>query len=252
MGRPRVARRLRVFRDLEAASAVLASRIAAHARLAVRRRGRFVLVLSGGSTPQALYRRLARFGPRTFPWRATEVFFGDERCVGPRSAESNYAAARRALLAHVPVPARRVHRIEGERGARAARDYAERIGPIGSRSPPRFDLVLLGVGPDGHTASLFPGRPAMRERRRSVVPVPRAGCPPWVPRITLTLPALASAREVAFLVAGAEKATAVRDAWAARSSRTPPSGRVTARGRVDWYVDRAAASQVRPAARRTR
>jgi 6-phosphogluconolactonase len=244
-----VGRAVRVFPTLGAATSALARHLRGEAVRSVRERGRFTWVLSGGRTPERLYRHLARAYRTRFPWRETEVYFGDERCVGPRNPESNYRMARQALLAHVPLARGRVHRLEGEvrPASRAAARYARAVGPLGagrtSRTP-RFDSVLLGLGPDGHTASLFPDSPALRERHRAVVPVLRSGQPPYVPRLTLTLPALASAREVVFLVAGREKADAVARTFSAigEPSLHLPASLLRPWGSAVWYLDRAAAS----------
>jgi 6-phosphogluconolactonase len=195
-----------------------------------------------------LYGILARRYRQSFPWRETEVFFGDERCVAPDAPESNYGAARESLLSHVPIEAKRVHRLLGEvrPPSRAAERYGQALGSVASleRAPPRFDVVLLGIGPDGHTASLFPSAPALGEKRRSVVLVPKPGRPPLVPRLTLTLPALASSREVCFLVSGADKASTVQKVFAAGPRGSPlfPASLVRSRGSVTWYLDRAATS----------
>jgi 6-phosphogluconolactonase len=247
---PAVARRVEIFPDLTAASTVLAARVAHAARAAVRQRGRFSWVLAGGKTPQPLYQRLAESHRREFPWANTEVYFGDERCVGPRHPDSNFRAAWESFLSRVPVVRSRVHRMIGERRppSEAARTYARRLGASTGRGtePPRFDLVLHGVGPDGHTASLFPGQPAVYERRRSVVAVARAGQPPHVPRITLTVPALASSRELWFLVAGDDKADAIRRVFAAPDAGDPdtPASLVRSRGPTDWFLDEAAAARL--------
>ncbi len=247
---PRVGpRRVEVHPDLEGATAALAAHLAARARASVRERGRFSIVLSGGRTPLGLFRRLARHRGGGWPWRATEVFFADERCVPPHGPESNFGAAWAELLAHVPVPRHQVHRLRGELRppSLAATRYARRIGPLGPRrgpSAPRFDLVLLGIGPDGHTASVFPRSPAVREVRRSVVAVARPGLPPFVPRLTLTPPALSSAREVCFLVAGSDKVGAVAGIFRAGTRGDPryPASCVRPPGLSVWYLDRAAAA----------
>ncbi|MGC2359102.1 MAG: 6-phosphogluconolactonase, partial [Thermoplasmata archaeon] len=202
----RVARTVRIFRDLDAASAALARRIAAAAGEAVRARGRFSLVMSGGRTPLGLFRRWGEAEGRRLPWAKTDVYFADERCVPPDHPDSNFGVAWTTFLSRVPIARRRIHRMRGELRppSQAAARYAREIGPL--PGSPRFDLVLLGIGPDGHTASLFPGRRAVREMRRTVVAVPRAGQPPYVARLTLTPPALSSARDVFFLVAGPDKA----------------------------------------------
>jgi 6-phosphogluconolactonase len=177
------------------------------------------------------------------------VFFADERCVPPRHPDSNFGAAWKELLSRVPIPRSHVHRLRGELKppSEAAARYARRVGPIGSdrgKEAPRFDLVLLGIGPDGHTASLFPRSPAVLERHRPVVVVPRPGLPPFVSRLSLTPPALASAREVCFLVAGSDKAKAVAGIFRAGPQGNPryPASCVKPVGTSLWYLDRAAAA----------
>jgi 6-phosphogluconolactonase len=251
---PGVDRRVRVYPNLASETVAAARHLAERGWEAVRVRGTFSLVLAGGRTPRGLYRLLARRYRESFPWRATEVFFGDERCVPPRDPDSNYAMARDALLSHVPIPRHRVHRLEGELrppSAAAAR-YARLIGPLPSpeeSAHARFDLVLLGVGTDGHTASLFPNARALAERRRSVVAVRRPGQPPYRPRLTLTLPALGSSREVCFLVSGAEKAAAVASVLRSVRKGNPrfPASLVRGREATVWFLDRSSARDL-PAA----
>lgn len=212
---------------------------AAHAAVAAR--GRFVVALAGGSTPKAAYTLLA--GDPSLPWAATHVWFGDERCVGPDDANSNYRMAHEALLAHVPVPEAQVLRMEGERAPDdAAARYDALLAGEAARDvgAPLFDLVLLGVGPDGHTASLFPGSAALDERERWAVAVPApTTVGPHVPRVTLTFHALARARAVAVLAAGAEKREAVRAALGGGLD-APPAGRVRGQERTVWLLDEAA------------
>ena len=241
---------LRVFPGPAEVAAAAAAEVLARGGEAVAARGAFALALSGGSTPRALYALLADprgpFAAR-MPWKRTQVFFGDERHVPPDHPDSNFRMARRALLAHVPVPAENVHRIRGELpdadGAAAAyeRELRAALG-----EPPALDLVLLGLGEDGHTASLFPGSPALEERERWVAA-------PWVERlgtrrITLTLPALESARQVLFLVTGAAKSAALRRALGEPAGAEPvPASRVRpGSGRVLWLADRAAAASLGP------
>lgn len=160
------------------------------------------ILLSGGSTPQRLYESLARL--EDYPWKGVEAFFGDERCVPPHDERSNARMAGEALLDALPV---RTYPIDGA-GCDAAgyeRILRERFGPALA-----FDLALYGLGPDGHTGSLFPGRPEVGVRNRWVVRVPEAGLEPFVPRVSLTLPALSSAGVGLLLVAGAEKREALR------------------------------------------
>jgi 6-phosphogluconolactonase len=209
--------------------------------------GRFAVALAGGSTARAPYALLADPGApwrEALPWATTHVFFGDERAVPPGHRESNYGMVRDALLAHVPIPASNVHRIRGEEDPEAAaREYEDELRAFFGPSL-RFDLVLLGMGADGHTASLFPGSGALDEATRLVVA-------PFVPavnatRITLTLPALAAAARVVFLVSGASKAPALARVLAGGSGpEALPAARVRPRqGTVLWLVDRAAAPLV--------
>jgi len=156
------------------------------------------IVLSGGSTPEAFYRLLATTG---YDWPGVELFFGDERCVPDDDPRSNLGMVRRALADHVPV---RTYPIDG--AACDADGYEGRLRErFAGASVPAFDLAIYGLGPDGHTASLFPGRPAVEEIERWVVRVPEAGLEPFVPRVTLTVPALSSAAVGAFLAEGATK-----------------------------------------------
>jgi 6-phosphogluconolactonase len=216
----------------------------ARALAAIAASGRFAVALAGGSTPRRLYELLAApsAGYRAaHPWGRTHVFFGDERAVPPDDPESNYGMARDALLARVPVPGENVHRIRGEEDPEvAARRYEDELRAFFGAAP-RFDLVLLGMGADGHTASLFPGSPALDDPARWVAApfVPALG----VRRITLTLRALESASRVVFLVSGAAKAPVLaRILSGGPGAMAFPAGRVRApAGSVLWLVDRAAA-----------
>ena len=199
------------------------------------------VALAGGSTPKAMYRLLASPSYRErIDWRRVEIFFGDERCVPPDHADSNYRMAREALLDHVPLGADRVHRIAGERPpAEAAAQYQQTLARIGD--PPRLDLVLLGMGPDGHTASLFPGTPVLDETRALAAPVYVDKLESW--RVTLTAPVLSAAAHVIITTVGAEKAEALATALRAPAG-TVPIQLVRA---IDqrWLVDRAAAQKWR-------
>jgi 6-phosphogluconolactonase len=181
--------------------------IVAAARAAIDTRGWFALVLAGGSTPRGTYQRLSAAPLATqLPWQHTHVFFGDERCVPHDHPDSNSHMADTALLAHVPIPADHVHRISGAGSAEdAARAYEDELRSVFAPGRVQFDLVLLGIGPDGHTASLFPGAAACAEREKLVAATPAPKLKPRVPRITMTFPALNSARETLFLVAGPKK-----------------------------------------------
>ncbi len=228
--------------DLEAVTRAAADDVAAIIRAAVQARGTCRLALAGGSTPRGLYQTLATM---PLPWDRLELWWGDERAVPPEDLASNYRMARVALLDVIGTNTiARVHRIAGERDPVAAAAAYERelVGGLGV--PPVLDLVLLGLGPDGHTASLFPGTSALTEAARWVVanPVPQLA----TTRITMTAPALRAARHIRFLVAGADKAAALaavlegaRDPgrWPAQLVADAPSD-------VAWLVDAAAAAQL--------
>jgi len=235
---------------LAEAAARLTADVAARA-IAVR--GRFMWALAGGDTPRPTYARLALspFRERV-DWRRTWVFFGDERAVPPDHTGSNYRMAQETLLSRVPIPAAQVLRIRGEAEDPevAAAEYARVLSQaFGTRRGelPRFDLVLLGLGVDGHTASLFPDSPVVREVFRTVaaVHVTAASIPQ---RLTLTLPVFNAAGQVIFLVAGAEKAKVVKAVLGERA--TLPAAMVRpADGELIWLIDRAAAAQLSAAAR---
>jgi 6-phosphogluconolactonase len=219
----------------------------------IAERGRFAIALAGGSTPRPLYERLAALPARGgIDWRKVELFWSDERCVPPDDEHSNHRLARETLLDHVPVAAERIHRMRGEDpdAERAAAEY-ERVlrWALGGSSgrPPRLDLVLLGLGPEGHIASLFPGSRAIFESERLVAAVRHAGDPePRLDRLTLTPPAINAAREVVFLVSGSEKAGAVRASLEGPRDpeRWPAQTIAPVEGRETWVVDRAAAAEL--------
>ena len=213
---------------------------------AVRERGRFLLCLAGGETPRETYRCLAlpAFSER-MRWDQTWIFFGDERAVPPDHPESNYRMAYESLLSKVPIPEHQVLRMHGEQSdadAAAAAYAAELAGAIGTKRGelPRFDVVLLGLGIDGHTASLFPGSPVLREVFRAVAAVHVAAA--QIPqRLTLTFPVLNAAARVLFLVTGAEKAKILKKVLDERATLPATMVRPTD-GELIWLVDRAAAS----------
>lgn len=216
-----------------------AARIAGLAREAVAARGTCALALAGGSTPRPIYERLAGMAEERMPWSRLEIYFGDERCVPPDDADSNYRMAREALLDRAPIDAARVHRMAGERDPEeAARLYEREL-------PDSLDVVLLGVGPDGHTASLFPGSPALDEpleSGRRVLAVTGSKPPPR--RLTLSPRALREARALLVLVTGAEKAEAVARALEGPWDPAATPAQLARRG--EWIVDRAAAARLHP------
>jgi 6-phosphogluconolactonase len=198
--------------------------------------GMFALCLSGGSTPRLLYERLGDLRDR-FPWARTHLFWGDERFVPHTDKDSNYRMVRESLLALAGMPPANIHPIptEGLDPETAARRYEETLRGFRQDSTPLFDVVLLGLGNDGHTASLFPGTTALDERTRWVVPV--IGAMPE-PRITLTYPALESSGAVAFLVSGAAKRDILAKVLSGKSD--VPAARLAPRGELIWFTDRAA------------
>lgn len=226
--------------DAPAVADMAARFVMATAARSIAEREMFRLALAGGSTPRATYERLAAPDlAREIDWNRVSVFFGDERMVPPDDASSNYRMACEALLSRVSIPTRNVHRIEGELPAEsAARRYAEAIG----ESP--LDLVLLGMGDDGHVASLFPGSAELDADAKAMpsrAPVAPHG------RVTLGLGVINAARVVALLVTGAGKAPRVRDVFTERRGGYPtlPAARVTPKsGGLHWFLDDAAASEI--------
>lgn len=219
---------------------------------------RFTVAMAGGSTPKGMYELLASESYRNnITWQKVHVFFGDERCVPPENEYSNYRMANASLLTHVPVPKRQIYRIRGEAPPNVAAGEYEgtmlRVFGESDTAPfPRFDLILLGMGPDGHTASLFPGSSALKETKRWVVAndVDKfKGTPtPWQ-RVTMTYPVLNAAAHVLFMVAGADKADALKEVLhGAPNPDIYPSQSVRpANGRLTWLID-AAAGQKLPVA----
>jgi 6-phosphogluconolactonase len=216
-------------------------------RSAIGAQGRFAVALSGGSTPRNLYSLLPE-NYADFAWARTFFFFGDERHVPPDHPDSNYRMVNEALLAKIPIPAENVHRVRAENpdAAAAALEYEEELRHFFELDPgelPRFDLILLGLGPEGHTASLFPDSEALKEHSRLVVAN-------WVAklnanRITFTLPVLNRAAEAMFLASGAEKADIVRQVLRGNAAPPLPAQRVLPDdGKLLWMLDEAAAAKL--------
>jgi len=232
--------RMSVYEDPDAVAEAVAAWLLAEAST----KQRFAVSLSGGSTPKRLYETLANPAHRDrFPWDRTEWFFGDERFVPADDKDSNFRMVREAMLSKAPVPEVNIHAFDtaAPSPAEAASRYertlqgfygADRIDP----SRPLFDVTLLGMGPDGHTASLIPGQRVLDERERWVVAVTE-GRPEA--RLTLTYPAIESSAAIAFLVTGAEKAGML--AHVRSGAEDVPAGRLTSRAEARWFVDRAAA-----------
>jgi 6-phosphogluconolactonase len=218
----------------EALPEIAARHIATVIEQAIADRGRASVMLAGGSTPRAVHRQLA-LSPR-IAWDKVEIFFGDERAVPPGNPQSNYHMARESLLDAVSIPSSRVHRMEAERPDReaAAEEYARQL-------PERLDLIILGLGEDGHTASLFPGSSALRETARKVVAVMGPKPPPQ--RLTVTPPVIAAAREKIILVSGTGKAGAVARALEGPDQPIQCPAQLARDG--IWIMDRDAASGLR-------
>ena len=234
-----------IYADLDTLVAGAAELIADLAERAIAERGRFTIALAGGGTPKPVYVRLAtpEFAVR-IDWTKVQVFFGDERCVPPEDTQSNYHMARGALLDHVPIPAANVHRMPGEQPPeQAAASYEAEL----RKNFPNdgFDLILLGMGDNGHTASIFPGLPAITEASHWVLAQYVEVVAMW--RLTLTPAAINAARNVAFLVSGAGKAEMLE-----RVLQGPPDPIVLpsqvirpVNGQLHWLLDRPAAARLR-------
>lgn len=243
-------RRLTTPQELFQASAEEVIRTATDA---IARRGRFTIALSGGSTPRNLYTLIAANASASLPWNQTYFFFGDERYVPADDPESNFRMAKETLLSKVPIPAGNIFRVPTENPdvASVAEAYEQTLRKffgLKAGEFPRFDLILLGIGPDGHTASLFPETEALQQRSRLVVAN-------WVEklktsRITLTLPVLNAARCVVFLVSGIDKAAALHEVLegSGPGEKYPSKLVRPSDGKLIWFVDRAAASELSQAA----
>ncbi len=235
-----------VFPDIDALSHAAAERFVSLSRAAIRSHGRFAAALSGGSTPRRLYSLLGASPYReNIDWNRVHIFWADERCVVPSHEASNYKPVADALLMKAPVPEENIHRIHGEEGpGRAAEAYEEELRRFFAvMTKPVFDLVVLGAGMDGHTASLFPGSALLGEGTRDVVPVYREK--PEIDRVSLTLPVLNQAANVLFLVAGAGKADIVYEILKSGNQKQYPAGRVRpVNGILSWFLDKTAASKL--------
>lgn len=238
---------VRIFVDADALARAAAGRFVEAAQAAIESSGRFGVALAGGNTPRKVYELIAgeEFGQRV-DWSRTHVFFGDERCVPPDHPESNYRMARETLLSRVALPPENVHRIEGVGDTvENARAYEEELRTFfGDAEWPDFDLVLLGLGDDGHTASLFPHTPAL-DAGRAWVAANRVE-KPGAPRITLTAPAVNHARRVLFLVSGRSKAARLAEVvkGSFEPERLPAQLIRPVAGVLEWFVDEEAAREL--------
>jgi len=236
---------IRILKSLEQVSATAAEEIIQYAASAVEKRGVFRIALSGGSTPKTLFTKLASDQDlkKQMPWRSTHFFWSDERTVPPDHPDSNYRMAREAMFKHVDVSESQIHRIHGEveDPNRAAKEYEKEIRQHFNvvSDVPQFDLILLGMGPDGHTASLFPGTEALNEQRRLVVSN-------WVSkfntyRITFTVPLINHAASVMFMVCGEDKAATLKAVLEGPyDPEVYPSQLIKPDGDLIWFIDQAA------------
>jgi 6-phosphogluconolactonase len=245
---------IEIFPDPQRLADAVARHVTACAEAAIAARGRFTVALSGGSTPRAAYSRLAAPDSQlpTPDWRLSHIFWGDERCVPPDDPCSNYRMAKEALLDRVPIPPDHIHRIRGEDDPETAAAEYERT----LRSLHNLDLVLLGLGEDGHTASLFPGQAAVHETDRWVVAVPGSSRSPLtahrspdaaLPRVTLTPGILNRARNITFVVSGANKAQTLQRVVEGpfNPDILPAQAIRPGEGRLVWMIDETAAGALR-------
>lgn len=238
---------VRVLADADAAARAVAARLEELAGSALSARGEFSVAVSGGRTPEPMFRALAGREGGASVWHGWQVFWCDERLVPVADDRSNAGLARRLWLDPCGFPRSNMHEVPTDPPVEeAARRYDATLRTFfhpGERDGP--DVVVLGIGPDGHTASLFPGSPALEVTGRWAVAVPTPGQPPPVPRVTMTLEALARARNALFLVTGADKRPALAQILSPASSRSKdaplPAARVASAGAVEWFLDRAAA-----------
>jgi len=236
-----------VCQDIEELNRKAAERFIALAADAISRSGRFTVALSGGSTPKALYSLIASPAYRErLDWSRIHLFWGDERCVPPDHAESNFRMVQESLLSRIPIPSENIHRMMGEKEPEQARQEYEEYLKQSFRLPPgevpRFDLILLGLGEDGHTASLFPGSAALNEKEHWVATVYVKKLK--AQRLTLTLPVINAAAQIIFLVAGQSKSAIVKKLFGADSvGYELPAGKVRpANGIVTWLITQDAAA----------
>lgn len=244
------AREIRISSDAKQLFHDAAAKFVEIAQIAVREHGRFMVALSGGSTPRSLYSELAGEFRSAVPWEQCIFFWSDERHVPPDDPESNYRMAYETMLSKVPLSAKNIHRVIAENpdAAAAAEAYQEAVIDVFSLSPgefPRFDLILLGMGPDGHTASLFPGSAGLNETKKLVIAN-------WIEkfkshRITFTFPVLNNAACVLFLTSGTDKATMLKDVLEEHHEPPFPCQLVKPNGALIWMVDQAAATDLKSA-----
>jgi 6-phosphogluconolactonase len=233
-----------LFNDPEAVGLRAASIFSDLSKIAVAAKGRFSVAVSGGSTPLRLYEILGSTFRKDIPWDRTEIFWADERCVSPGHEDSNYKGVHDALLSRIDIPAANIHRIKGEMSyEEGAREYEEDLKRYFANSGScAFDLVILGLGEDGHTASLFPESAALAEKEKFAVTVYVEKLRSW--RITLTIPVLNNSSSILFLVTGLKKAGILKEILGGSgNSQKYPAGLISpVAGELTWLIDREASS----------
>ncbi|HSQ13802.1 MAG TPA: 6-phosphogluconolactonase [Candidatus Deferrimicrobium sp.] len=240
-------REIIICRDLDVLSRRAAGQFVALAQQAIAARGHFSVSLSGGSTPKALSSLIATDEfKQQLAWQQIHLFWGDERCVAPGHAESNYRMVKESLLSKIHIPSGNVHRMAGELEPLAeAVAYERELKQFflqAETNLPRFDLLLLGLGEDGHTASLFPGSSALHETKRLVAPIYVEKLAAH--RLTLTLPSINHAAQISFLIAGKSKAAIVKEIFAPAPPDYPAARIQPARGRLTWFITQDAAGDL--------
>ncbi len=239
-----------ILEDAQAIADKVAGQVSLLAQESIRQKERFDLVLSGGSTPRLLYERLCSHPyVDALPWNKIFFYFGDERCVPPDHPDSNYCMAHESLFAKINIPSINIFRMPGEMSPNEGAQQYERIlrNRFPGQSYPKFDLILLGLGDDGHTASLFPDAAILKEEKAWVSATPHTTPPPpLVSRLSLTLPAINAAEQVFFLVSGQAKQIIVSKAlFAGAKSSLLPAQMINPQSRkLTWFLDRSAAGSI--------
>ena len=236
-----------VFPDTEKLTYAAADYVVKVAQWSIASHGRFTFALSGGTTPKKLYGLLATEPYRSqIAWEKVAIFWSDERCVPPDDAESNYHLAQEVMLSQLTLSPTQIHRMPADEADRdaAAEKYSLEMQRVFGETLPRFDLIQLGMGPEGHTASLFPHQPSLHEQQRLVIPVTVPKPPP--PRLTFTPPVLNAAQHVLFLVTGSEKADAVQAVLEGNYQPDEYPAQIVqpSQGDITWMLDEAAAAKL--------
>jgi len=239
-------KKIKIYPDKEALFSASSDLLISAMRQAVMTHRVCTVALSGGNTPRGVYRHLAIASVHyRIPWQKIHLFWGDERVVPPDHEESNYRMVKETLLDHISIPPGNVHRIKAELGADvAAEEYADELKRFFKTSLPEFDIILLGLGTDGHTASLFPETPILEEKEKPVNKVFASAYNSW--RISLTLPVINRARQIIFLASGENKSEIIREIFTLdKPSRKFPASLVSPqKGDILWMLDEAAASRL--------